>query len=126
MKIFDKTEGFCTKVNFADKNNVCVGYDMEGQCCEDANWFISDKEENSIIEPQNDIDVEEYSFDPTYFVEVDLVLGRDYDDGGGMVRFRLVSEGEELFLHMYNIHNGYYGHGFTFKIDDKTKYDGYL
>ena len=35
MKVFDR-DG---KINFVDKNNVVLGYDMNQDCCENANWF---------------------------------------------------------------------------------------
>ena len=46
---------------------------------------------------------------------------------GGIGVFKLKnSEGEEIFLVLFNDHNGYYGHGFEMKIGDETKYSGCL
>lgn len=129
MKIFNREETFSEKVNFADENNVCLGYDMSQSCCEDADWFISEKEENHVYGSDRNhiglqgLNVESYVFDPKYFVEVEAASDLD---AGGMVRFRLVSGKKELFLHIYNNHNGYYGHGFSFKIGEKLKNEGYL
>ncbi len=47
-------------------------------------------------------------------------------DGGGMIIFRLVNGCEEKFLHLYNVHNGYYSHGFEVKVGGKTTRDGSL
>lgn len=123
MKIFDQTKEFPGKVNFVDKNNVCLGYNMAQDCCENADWFISDKEEKTYDDVNElEFDVEEFVFDPTYFEDVDC----SGLDEGGMVRFRLVNGDAELFIHIYNCHNGYYGHGFEFKIGDEIKQNGYL
>lgn len=122
MKIFDQTEAFPGKVNFVDENNVCLGYDMDCCCCEDADWFIIDKEVEIYDVERFRFDVEDYVFDPTYFEQVDC----SELDEGGMVRFRLVNGNNELFIHIYNCHNGYYGHGFEFKIGDEIKHDGTL
>jgi len=117
------------KINFVDENNVFVGYDLGQSCCENADWFISYKEEtvvydekyNEIYHP--DYDIERYNFDKEYFVEIDC----PQLDCGGMVRFKLVSnEGLPLYLHIYNSHNGYYGHGFKFGIGETVIQEDYL
>lgn len=45
MKIFESKDE--CKINFVDENNVFLGYSMGQDCCEYAEWFISD-------DPQND------------------------------------------------------------------------
>ncbi len=122
MKIFNQTKAFPGKVNFVDKNNVCLGYDMDQCCCETADWFISDKEVETYDVDELEFDVEDYVFDPTYFEQVNC----SELDEGGMVRFRLVNGNNELFIHIYNCHNGYYGHGFEFKIGELNLQDGDL
>ena len=123
MKIFNQTGEFPSKVNFADENNVCLGYSLSQNCCEDADWFISDKEEVEAYDTKKaEFNVEDFVFDPAYFEQVDC----SELDAGEMVRFRLVNGSNELFIHLYNCHNGYYGHGFEFKIGDEIKHDGYL
>lgn len=109
------------RVNFVDDNNVFVGYDMDQSCCEYASWYISDDpvftlEGDEKPEPTARV-LESYVFDRDYM--------EDHDDGrldeGGAVSFRLVSEGRpDLFLFLFNIHNGYYGHGFSFGIDETS------
>jgi len=127
MKIFNSNDGtfWGEKVNFVDKNNVVVGYDMDQSCCERADWFISDKITLSISENQahNDSVLEDYVFDKEFFKEVDYIKNEKDDwnelDEGGMVIFRLSNGENELFLHLFNCHNGYYYHGFEMK-DDKN------
>lgn len=114
MKIFNKEEGWNSKVNFVDENNVLVGYDMSQCCCENADWFISNTPEiNPYGDHSPDENLDDWVFDPEYFEEVD-----NYEllDCGGMVRFRLVNGDHEKFLHLYNVHNGYYSHSFTFEV----------
>ena len=111
MRIFNQTKAHPAKVNFVDENNVLIGYDLSQCCCENADWFITPDERNNTDKtPQpTSKDVANYSFDPDYFVAVEAC---DLDMGG-MVRFRLVAEGQpDLYLHLYNSHNGYYSHGF--------------
>lgn len=140
MKIFDSTNSpWMSKVNFIDENNVGVGYDLSQCCCEYAGWFISDKPEDVILGYQprdleyiilgyqpSDLedcqfdtkyqprDLEDWRFDPSYFSVAAEAKGLDC---GGMVRFRLVSnDGREKFLHLFNVHNGYYAHGFEMSV----------
>lgn len=109
MKIFKETpSSWHEKVNFVDKNNVVVGYDLSQSCCEHAGWYISEEkridsdDEKSVSEEV----LPDYVFDKDFFEEAEK-----YDCP---VRFRLMAEGKpDLFLHLFNIHNGYYSHGFT-------------
>jgi len=117
MKIFTPENSFEYKINFIDENEVLLGYDYDSQCCENFGWFISDKiEENLInleIEPDN---IQEFVFDTTFFETGDLDLKDTYDEGRCVI-FKLVNkEGYELFLHLFNIQNGYYSHGFKMDI----------
>lgn len=112
MKVFE--EG--GKINFVDENNVFVGYDLSQDCCEYADWFVSNKEETYKydLKLKKDKNLSKYSFDIKYFKKSD---GGDLD-GGGIAIFKLISDnGEDLYLHIFNSHNGYYGHGFESKID---------
>ena len=125
MKKFEKNG----KINFVDENNVFVGYDLQSSCCEDADWFISDKEEDRIyddlykriIYPKYAIT--SYIFDTKYFEEVEC----SSVDEGGMVRFKLICKDKpDLFLHLFNCHNGYYSHGFEAKINGLQWQEGSL
>jgi hypothetical protein len=119
IKIFDQTpEWGGNKVNFVDHNNCLLGYDMMQGCCEYAGWFISTMEEKASYEVCEDLhqtngaspyELGSYSFCREYFSS---------EDSGGddfVARFKLVSRySPDLYLHLFNCHNGYYGHGFTF------------
>lgn len=120
MKIFNRTKTWPTKVNFVDQNNVFVGYDTEYQCCESFGWYISESPFIHFKLPIADCPdeyhpgdemLESYIFDTKYFKCVDDPNSPD----GTAVAFRLVSSGKpDLYLTLYNYHNGYYSHGFQF------------
>ena len=128
MKVFEgKESSWYEKVNFVDKNDVFVGYDMGQSCCEHADWFVSEK-----ITPysynQDDCskdtpDLNDYVFDKVFFEEVE---SSDLDFGG-MVAFKLICDGKpDLYLHLFNCHNGYYGHGFQVKHGGEIVKEGCL
>lgn len=94
-----------------------VGYDLAQYCCEDADYFIQGKPQlNGRIKDGNTYTEDflaDFSFDTEYFEETS---SDDLKDGG-MVIFKLDNEdGESIYLHLFNAHNGYYGHGFKAKI----------
>lgn len=135
MKIFNQIENFDTKVNFIDENNLALGYDKRQQCCENAGWFIAKEPQKNttglweLVEIKNitledeTIDVSDYRFDPSYFKEE---VGNDYDKYG-LAIFRIVnSVGEEMFIHLYNHHNGYYSHGFEFQSGEEILHEGMI
>ena len=112
------------KINFVDENNVLVGYDYSGQCCENFGWCIGEKvsmnledalfndtKEDSCIDEQ----LKGWTFDTKFFEEI---LEEESFNDIHFVVFRLVKGDQERFLHLYNIHNGYYSHGFEFQQDD--------
>jgi hypothetical protein len=126
MRVFNGDEdGFDAKVNFVDENNVFLGYDIYEMCCEYAGWFIDDVPHSSgeipspLPQPK---DFPGWVFDTAYF---SCVHGDRLDDGG-MAIFRIVKGEEEKFVHLFNCHNGYYGHGFDFKIGEETIRQGGL
>jgi hypothetical protein len=129
MKKFDSKESgyWDEKVNFVDENNVVLGYDMGASCCESFGWYVAEEIVcNPDLEDEPEPLWKDWVFDPAFFKEVEPVRGEHgYSvlDEGGCVAFRLVRkdgrEGE-LFLHLFNAHNGYYGHGFEFKVGDEV------
>ena len=125
MKVFNKNEGtWSSKVNFVDENNVMLGYDTDQCCCEHADWFISHKVENEIIErTEEEPNLDGFSFDREFFREVE---NESEFDEGSMAVFRIENGTDEKFIHIFNCHNGYYGHGFDFKIGEETLREGYL
>lgn len=124
------------KTNFVDERDVLVGFDDQyNSCCETFGYFFTGDEPTAdtiqSIEDQigeRDYEADEFAgfyFDPDYFKEFG-----DYD-GGGYAVFRLVHHRMEhdsamrrkdragrphVFLVLFNHHNGYYGHGFSFKV----------
>jgi hypothetical protein len=119
------------KINFVDSNNVFVGYDLDSSCCEYADWFIEDRPVMENIDYSSldrkssykDIDLSKYNFDKTYEESPDW---ENCLDGGGVVIFRLTDGKNEKFLHLFNAHNGYYGHGFEMKVGNQKLMEGYL
>jgi len=112
------------KVNFVDENNVFLGYDLDQNCCEHADWFIADTHHMDVQARTTDNpDLEGFVFDTTFFMEVSgIPYLADSDKETSMVIFRIVKGDQEKFIHLFNTHNGYYKHGFTF--DDKGTHEG--
>lgn len=113
MKIFEKNSGgWRNKVNFVDDNNVVIGYDITQYCCEDADWFFSNKIEGG-CDTNDRVNLTEeelvdFNFDASFQEEVAM----EGLDEGGCVVFKIVnSKGGSYFLHIYNAQNGYYTHG---------------
>lgn len=122
MKFFER-DG---KYNFVDLNNAFVGFDSTQDCCENADWFIADTpQEDANFNGDCPQELPGYTFDPDYFHEVE---NPGHVSDGGMVIFRLTSTNGiiEKYLHLFNCHNGYYGHGFTFEVGGETKQSGVL
>jgi hypothetical protein len=113
MKVFNR-DG---RVNFVDTNSTFVGYNMEQQCCEKANYFFSKTFPKLGVRPHLTFGIEatfdptDWNFDPSFFKEE----SDESLNAGRRITFRLVKGEEERFLTLYNDHNGYYSHGFTFE-----------
>jgi len=128
MKIFDRDK----KINFVDDNNVFLGYDMNLDCTEKAGWYIGDREDNSLngiirnpayeikseeyedrIEDYND-ELEYYIFDTNYFKEYKFT--KDSGNISSKAIFRIINTitNNQKFIHLYNLQNGWYCHGFEF------------
>ncbi len=144
MRIFER-DG---KTNFADVNDVLVGYDAWDNCCEVHGYALHssfppseprpymwqrEDEGAPATECSAPSNLEEMVFDVDFFEELP-----GYDEGG-RVFFRLVSprlmrprrdetmrrlqrgaavnnEAAEVYLELFNHHNGYYSHGFTVEV----------
>lgn len=114
MRIFYDTNTWGGKINFVDENNRLVGYDLTQDCCEHADWFIRDTIHKSPMDDEhNDLtssgEEEQLNEDLK-----DFVFDKDFEESIGYdVCFRLINEnGDEKFLRLYNVHEGYYSHGF--------------
>jgi hypothetical protein len=123
MKMFDKKG----KMNFVDNNNCFVGFDYQSSCCEDFGYFFTLTEDGPVGEEgsvpesaidESTIDLTNYNFDIQYAKQK-----------GEMGIFRLVDDSvisKEIYLNLYNFHNGYYSHGFEMYENDKIILTGYL
>jgi hypothetical protein len=133
MKYFKPSSDFWVcKVNFVDENNLLVGFDYSSLCCENFGWYINKSSDELFLDDNhtskhiNDF-LEGWVFDPQYFKETD---NKNDVDSFGTVKnqavFRLVKGDEELFLHLFNVHNGYYSHGFEMSNDGAPIHAGML
>lgn len=132
MRLFVSNSEFWAskKVNFVDDNNVFVGYDYAGLCCESYGWYIRDdintEDRNGIMDGDDNIDVVNEQLDGWVF-DNNFVLEANRDnhayDEQRFAVFRLTRDDRERFLHLYNHHNGYYCHGFEF-LQGETKLAG--
>ncbi len=139
MRIFhtSRPSGYGDKLNFVDDNNVLVGFDNDSSCCEDFGYYLtrsvpqrppddnhrygSDYAPDSVPETKLD----GYQFDPTFFQQ--LSNEQLYTDSGGAVTFRLVKpDSPDIYLTLYNSHNGYYSHGFSMEVGGTTIQEGSL
>lgn len=119
------------KMNFVDDNNVFVGYDYGQYCCECAGYLYSKEVPKNTIESikLTEKELECFNFVKSFFQKDNtLLMGKEtYGMGnGGTATFKLKKGSEVIYLTLYNCHNGYYGHDFEMKINDKVAKDGCL
>lgn len=106
-------------INFIDENDVYVGWDDNASCCEDVGYAISDEPDTpyEVLAEQSSADG-----DLTGFV-FNIIPGMssvnevycDCLDGGGQISIEIVHPEKGIkYLHLYNAHNGYYGHEYLF------------
>ena len=118
MRVFENAG----RVNFVDDKNVFVGFDMSQDCCESFGWFITRSKPVADVEPPASEELEGNDF-PGFNFDTTFNEGELYPDhdGGGSVTFRLSNDsGEEIFLTLYNHHNGYYGHGWDMRAEGES------
>ena len=119
MKRFDQVAPWPSKVNYVDANNVVLGFDMERSCCEDFGHAVvgSLEEAKEVSEGRGDAipwDITAYSF----IQEAPANLYDTYAHGEAHAAkaFRIIAPNKpDLFVIIWNHHNGYYSHGFTFE-----------
>lgn len=108
---------FNSKVNYVDKNNRVVGFDMDSHCCEDFGHMVT------TTKPPEDIysscwyeEMSEFvgDLEPYTFADEGPVDCLDIrDESGGGLAYRIVAKGEpDMWVVIWNHHNGYYSHGF--------------
>lgn len=122
MKIFDQVEPWPSKVNFIDENNVVLGYDMEGQCCESFGWFITSTIRTKVPKktPPVPTHLNSWRFDTKFFKQIEI--GKWGDET--ILVFRIIRGKQSKYIHLYNCHNGYYAHGFEFAVGEKKIKEG--
>lgn len=143
MKIFDSSNTcWDNKVNFVDENNVYFGYDMSGQCCENYGWYINDEislpktwDEFDKIHKNSYQNIEEinkelndFVFDTSYFKEHIAKPGQEdfFSCSFIAITLRIINKDRQKYIHVYNCHDGYYAHGFEFKINEIVVKEGKL
>ena len=112
----DKVKRFQGKssVNYVDKNDRYVGYEIEVCCCESFGEGIFSAPPDKVEFEENcldDIDLDSYCFvdEPP----VRILPSEHGEDNGGAIAWRIVSPtGKDLWITFWNYHNGYYAHGF--------------
>ena len=112
MKVFER-DG---KINFVDEKNVFVGFDYQACCCEQFGYFFSKTEPlTEDVKGEKDFDPEGYCFDKEFYKT------QDAGEAGAEAIFRLTHPSKpEIFLTLFNHHNGYYAHGFTMTVDGEN------
>lgn len=68
--------------------------------------------------------LKDWTFDTSFFQELEEGSHGYHVDRTAV--FRLVNGDNELFLHLFNSHNGYYAHGFDFSMDGEIIQSGSL
>jgi hypothetical protein len=113
-----------TEVNFVDEANVFLGYSLQSDCCESPGYLVTRHIPTSTEDAQieSDADLSGFLFD-TEFVQYGSVEGLDE---GGSATFRATRGDGTIYVTLYNSQNGYYGHGFEFKVNGAVKIDGGL
>ena len=124
MKFFERD----VKYNWVDDNNVLLGFDAFQCCCESfGSCYHTDlkRPQGSQITLE-DSQLDEYEFDPDFYEYGNYE--EDCEEGGSFtVRMRKISNpNSTLYLTIYNSHNGYYSHGFTFDKGGITIHHGGL
>lgn len=131
LAVFENMEG---RVNFVDHNNLAVGYETESLCCEIAGWafcktIISNHEDFVKFKLQKDNKIDDKLLAESIFKDVPPVIcSSEWEDDyrmaeldlschiyGDFVNFTIINEntGQEFYLVLYNLSNGYYSHNFT-------------
>lgn len=125
--------GWGSKINFVDENNVFVGYDYSQSCCEEFGYFLSHKinDNHTSFDDQIATDdelvntlLEGWVFDPDFFEQKSPEESSFAEQN--LAIFRMTKGDNVMYLHLYNVHNGYYSHGFSFSKDETELHSGWL
>lgn len=113
------------KINFVDENNVVVGYDTEQSCCEKAGYYITPNIIYSTDMKAYIPNLANYRFDTTFFQEKKMdepMIEENY----AVFKLYSIDKKPDLYLILYNAHNGYYSHGFECKVNGTIIHSGSL
>jgi hypothetical protein len=136
VKIVECKKGtYDHSINFVDERDTYVGYDLSQSCCEHASWRIVSKAGRVVADGDEKLNLEQVNRELAPFK-----LDREFfEEGGGVdtsdgnwAKFRFYRKPEctyedaELFLVLYNCHNGYYGHGFVVEHGGEQVHEGGL
>ena len=122
MKVVINDKDFNESINFIDRHDMFLGFDLSQCCCEETGWFVHDSETPSDDFPASSPveELEGYYFNPfpiedSPVIEAPLDYSSD-DVESQHVCFEIYHDTKEVkYLHIYNYHNGYYGHEFILK-----------
>lgn len=125
MRIFEgrfQADDWSNKWNFIDANNVLVGFDSEHACCEYFGYRFGS------VPFGDDASDDAASLEPYVFVRDQEPQSRRVGPvscGDDEMSFRMVADGKpDLWLTIYNYHEGYYMHGWTFGPKDAAERHG--
>lgn len=128
MKVFNETK-YGERINFVDENNVFIGFDYFQSCCEDFGYAITKTcpktfKEIETLEEIPDDSISEYVFDTSF---EHFPTGSDSWNEENCATFRAVDKNlNEIFITIWNAHNGYYSHGYEFKNGENLIREGSL
>lgn len=100
-----------SKLNVVDDQNNFVGFDLYDDCCSRGGYFIShDIFEENFVEAKGveDREFPGFVFDMEFFKE-----GSSGEENVVIFKFVSPDEPGALYLHLFNVHNGYYAKGFV-------------
>ncbi|MGL4600291.1 MAG: hypothetical protein ACRCVE_02040 [Plesiomonas sp.] len=110
------------KINFIDENDCFVGFDFNQCCCESFGYSVTLDGKFNYHEDESlpDFNFDGYNFDTSF--TPDESSDEECDDCQYVTLKMINSSGDVAYLHLYNMHNGYYSHGW------KTSWgcEGYL
>ena len=117
IRTFESGKDCNRKFNAVDDKNNLIGYNLDDDCCAHGGWFIAPEVVYDEPETMTIYDVSAYDFDLGFFLETPVSMS-DYK----AVVIRLIANGKPaLYLHCYNVHNGYYSKGFNAVLGDVRK-----
>lgn len=129
IKVISCDKGFSSSTNFVDDRNRLVGFEDKQHCCEEFGWgfckFSSEDEASALLNHSTRgyvveelPSVSEPDLTNAYFAEEQPLV-----DSG---KFKIEGSPDCNWLILYNFHNGFYWHGFTYKHGDEVIYEGDL